>query len=39
VACRKDNYFKLDVENAFLGMETEIPPGIVINELVSSSSN
>jgi two-component sensor histidine kinase len=33
---RKDNHLKLDLENVFLGMNTIILPGIIINELEAS---
>ncbi len=33
----KDIHLKLDMESAFLGMDTGIPLGIIINELVSNS--
>ena len=37
VVGNEDIHLKLDIENAFLGMDTGIPLGIVINELVSNS--
>ncbi|KKG28753.1 histidine kinase [Methanosarcina mazei] len=37
VVGNKDLHLKLDMENVFLGMDTGIPLGIIINELVSNS--
>ncbi|WP_410509842.1 histidine kinase dimerization/phosphoacceptor domain -containing protein [Methanosarcina hadiensis] len=37
VVGNKDIHLKLEMENAFLGMDTGIPLGIIINELVSNS--
>lgn len=37
VVGNEDIHLKLDMESAFLGMDTGIPLGIIINELVSNS--
>lgn len=37
VVGNKDIHLKLDMESAFFGMDTGIPLGIIINELVSNS--
>lgn len=37
VVGNQDIHLKLEMENAFLGMDTGIPLGIIINELVSNS--